>query len=470
MWQTIQLLLGPDEHAGFLIEAVHKWDVKHPVTGETFPKVLPRRCFPLEPDKHMVAWYEGVSERLRKEAEDEERQRNVEAQQAEVRRIHNKSRRDAAADDEISVDSREHALRYFRDPLGRLDVRPSIVRHRTKHPTMGSPRTTMMDMGKEAASSVGHVIKNISSPFMRDTRHRSRSRDPERERRRRSLPENKRHSGSEEPGFSAGRLSPGRANQHRRRSAQFSSSSYDSGNDASEGAGLPPNPSHASHRHHRSGEHDSGLRYSRSHEPTPSSKEYPDYFHGYDDPTHLSPSDPATPPFPSFGPSFGPSASPLFATQVAKYPQPMVPPAAARNARGATGPRPPHASDQPSANRPPPTRSPDLDPRHPVDDRRRHEMRDSRRRSPASGYDDAPGKHRRRDSRDDGASWSPPREPLPARSRRQSEGEMAAYGGAGSRERERDRDRDREPKHRQKQTRFAPGPDSRRPGSDRSRW
>lgn len=70
MWQTIQLLLGPDEHAGFLAEAVAKWDVKDPATGKSFPKILPRECFPQEPDKHMVQWYEGVSERLRKEAED----------------------------------------------------------------------------------------------------------------------------------------------------------------------------------------------------------------------------------------------------------------------------------------------------------------------------------------------------------------------------------------------------------------
>ena len=67
MWQTIQVLLGPDEHSVFLMEAVKRWDIKDPSTGEVLPKILPRQCFPATPDKHMVAWYEGVSERLRTE-------------------------------------------------------------------------------------------------------------------------------------------------------------------------------------------------------------------------------------------------------------------------------------------------------------------------------------------------------------------------------------------------------------------
>jgi hypothetical protein len=78
MWQTIQLLLGPEEHAGFIREAVQQWDIRDPDTGDLYPKILPRRCFPEAPDKHMVAWYEGVSERLRREADEEERQKRIE--------------------------------------------------------------------------------------------------------------------------------------------------------------------------------------------------------------------------------------------------------------------------------------------------------------------------------------------------------------------------------------------------------
>lgn len=34
MWQTIQLLLGPEEHAGFIREAVQQWDIRDPDTGD----------------------------------------------------------------------------------------------------------------------------------------------------------------------------------------------------------------------------------------------------------------------------------------------------------------------------------------------------------------------------------------------------------------------------------------------------
>ncbi|EMC99828.1 hypothetical protein BAUCODRAFT_64355, partial [Baudoinia panamericana UAMH 10762] len=160
MWQTIQLLLGPDEHSQFMMEAVQKWDVKDIDTGDTFPKVLPRRCFPMEPDKHMVAWYEGVSERLRKEAEEEERMREIEAEKADQRRL---------TDDEGSVDSHGPALAYFRNPLFRhVDGRPSIVRRNSKRPAISPRPTTMMDKGKEAAISAGNVIRNIGSPHLWD--------------------------------------------------------------------------------------------------------------------------------------------------------------------------------------------------------------------------------------------------------------------------------------------------------------
>jgi hypothetical protein len=87
MWQTIQILLGPEEHSKFLMEAVRRWDIKDPNNGEVLPKILPRQCFPASPDKHMVAWYEGVSERLRTEAEEEIRrvENEKEADRSRVR-------------------------------------------------------------------------------------------------------------------------------------------------------------------------------------------------------------------------------------------------------------------------------------------------------------------------------------------------------------------------------------------------
>jgi hypothetical protein len=129
MWQTIQLLLGPDEHTKFLIEAVRRWDIEDPDTGEILPKVLPRQCFPAHPDKHMVAWYEGVSERLNAEAEEEMRK-------VEDEREANRSRvalKSQETDDEESVDSRGPALEYFRNPLYRhADSKSTVAPHGSK--------------------------------------------------------------------------------------------------------------------------------------------------------------------------------------------------------------------------------------------------------------------------------------------------------------------------------------------------
>ncbi|GAB1738488.1 hypothetical protein NU219Hw_g3294t1 [Hortaea werneckii] len=167
MWQTIQLLLGPAEHSEFLREAVRRWDVNDPTTGNVFPKILPRQCFPSEPDRHMVAWYEGVSERLRREAEEEERVRELEAEQAETRRIRDKHAKEDAEDAE-SVGSKGPALAYFRNPLYRhVDGRPSIVRSTSKRPGM-SPRPTMRDKAKDGASTMGgaEVCQTISILIM----------------------------------------------------------------------------------------------------------------------------------------------------------------------------------------------------------------------------------------------------------------------------------------------------------------
>ncbi|PYH86881.1 hypothetical protein BO82DRAFT_53177 [Aspergillus uvarum CBS 121591] len=62
-WQTIQLLLDPDEHCRYLQNAVELWDIENP-SGGTFPKTIPRGAFPKSPDPEMVEWHETVSRRF----------------------------------------------------------------------------------------------------------------------------------------------------------------------------------------------------------------------------------------------------------------------------------------------------------------------------------------------------------------------------------------------------------------------
>ena len=424
MWQTIQLLLGPEEHAGFLMEAVQKWDVKDPATGDVFPKILPRSCFPTEPDRHMVAWYEGVSERLRREAEDENRRREVEAEQAETRRLRERGRgEEGATDNEGSVDSKGPALAYFRNPLYRhVDGRPSIVRKNSNRPAL-SPRPTMRNKSKEAATTMGHVIRNIGSPSLWNGRRgsRSASRDTERDKRRRSLPDH-RHSRQHFPGdlpppstngsyeASATGLSPNDPRHGRRRSGQAEQmldlrpATAETADDEYDGDGPSPiySPRPGSHNRHHHQRHSggaesatSGLRHSKSHDPTPSQTDYgSDYFGGYDDPNRRrnsaqdSVGTPAAAPDGEasgagvMGGGFGPSASPLFATHVARQPQPP----------------PPHG---PPPGMRPPTSDP-YGPRKAPSVRRAQDRPFSR--SPA-------GSERRPDTRNSGRYESPHRQP-----------------------------------------------------------
>lgn len=451
MWQTIQLLLGPEEHSGFMMEAVQKWDVKDPISGETFPKILPRHCFPMEPDEKMVAWYEGVSERLRREAEAEERQRDIEAHQAGVRRILDRKR---DPDEEESVDSRSYTMAYFRDPLYRQkDGRPSIVRRNSKRPTL-SPRPTMMDKGKGAASTMGHVIRNIGSPHLWDGRHASNSsRSRDRHGRRRSLPENRFHS--DEAPTSAGndnRFSPehGRYfphHHHRQPSIQMERPATASTDDTHDtwNSADPESVINTARKHHRE---DPELRHSRSHEPTPSQKEYGDYFEGYDDPNRRRNSTYSNSTPEAGGPGFAPSASPLFASHIARQPQPAPPPP--RMPPPQDGPprkspsmRRAQGQDRPYSH----SRSPDPSHRHrDRDDRNpRHSSmsRERRRhdRSPnRSSYDNGsgppPGGHMQPGFPPVGRGPGAPRDPRDIH--------MAPGGIDRSRDRDRERDRDRD--------------------------
>ncbi|CAK4031804.1 Hypothetical predicted protein [Lecanosticta acicola] len=436
MWQTIQLLLGPEEHSDFIREAVQKWDIKDADTGEIFPKILPRECFPHDSDKHMVAWYEGVSERLRREAEEEERRHQIEVEHEEPpRRLHAPERPprregDPPTDDEGSVDSRGPALAYFRNPLYRhVDGRPSIVRRNSKRPAV-SPRQTMMGKGKEAASTFGRIARNVGSPHLWGGRVSSRSRD--RDAKRRSHPEGYHHP-EEIPPTSAGsyenRYSPREHSghgHHHRRSSQLErpperpiSGVVDEDFDAEdEDPVYSPQPRHptgsdsSKHRrnHSRPESRDQGLRHSKSHEPTPSQKEADDYFSsGYDEPppgrrhsTHERPQSPspAAPAGNGIGPSFGPSAGPLFAAHVAKQPPSMARPPSRPPPEDYTGGPPMRNPSIRRAQERYPSRSPESGSRPPphMDPRDRRDPRDPRDRRfdspgrppPGSRYNNSP--------------------------------------------------------------------------------
>ncbi|KAF2669358.1 hypothetical protein BT63DRAFT_425087 [Microthyrium microscopicum] len=153
-WQTIQLLLGPEEHVPFLQSALAQFDVIDPDTGSPFPKLLPKACFPDRPDAQMTKWYEEVSDRLRREQEASTRR------DAETHRGHQHAPKrdhtpDSSADDERQ--ERNEAARYFSNPLYRDRAgRPAIVRQWSR-PSPRSGIGFIQDRGRALAANVRHL-------------------------------------------------------------------------------------------------------------------------------------------------------------------------------------------------------------------------------------------------------------------------------------------------------------------------
>lgn len=161
-WQTIQLLLGPEEHVPFIQNALRTFNVVDPQNGKPFPKLLPKEAFPSQPDEHMVAWHGGISERLR-----------IEAQAVEHVDAHNRSSANMSTDD--SAEERADAAKYFSNPFYRNhDGRAAIVRHITNAPAR------VMEGGK----IVARTIQNIADPHLWSPSHYSQPVSPHRQVRR----------------------------------------------------------------------------------------------------------------------------------------------------------------------------------------------------------------------------------------------------------------------------------------------
>ncbi|KAK8064770.1 hypothetical protein PG994_007408 [Apiospora phragmitis] len=67
-WESLQILLEPEEHVPYMQFAVRNWGLKHPDTGVPFPTDLPKEAFPSQCDPYIDAWHRGCAEKLRHEA------------------------------------------------------------------------------------------------------------------------------------------------------------------------------------------------------------------------------------------------------------------------------------------------------------------------------------------------------------------------------------------------------------------
>jgi hypothetical protein len=67
-WQSIEILLGPEEHVPFIQNAIRTFGIKHPDTGVEFPVDLPKEAFPLIPDVAIEQWHSDCAAKLRERA------------------------------------------------------------------------------------------------------------------------------------------------------------------------------------------------------------------------------------------------------------------------------------------------------------------------------------------------------------------------------------------------------------------
>lgn len=290
-WQTIQLLLGPQEHVPFLQKSVELFDVVDPETNEVFLKMLPSTCFPEKPDEAMEEWYEGVAVRLRREAEAE----------ANGTRVEDEPRNSTDMSGEgSSADEKTGAFKYFEDPMYRKSrPRPAFMRHVSKEQARASN-----DHGP--VSRVRHML----NPFSR----------------RRSLPPGRyaddSYSDDDATPIASNPPATQRYSTHKRPYPPPRESSLCT-TDSDSDPEKPP-----------SRRRTPVLRHRTSHEPPVSPREYfPTYHEPYrPSPQHL-PSDRAdarTASALSSQPVYGPTKSPLFATHVAQmqarnyYERPVV--------------------------------------------------------------------------------------------------------------------------------------------------
>ncbi|KAJ3569012.1 hypothetical protein NPX13_g6225 [Xylaria arbuscula] len=153
-WQSLQILLGPEEHVPFLQYAVANWNLKDPYTGDAFPVDLPATAFPSTCDPAVDEWHRACGERLREAAtpmEDDERP--LPRRHSSETRIPTASRNSAYGVPAGGVPRYRPESEYFRRrrPMSYVHV----PEHRYPPQTSYAGHTSVPEAGRRAGSSSG---------------------------------------------------------------------------------------------------------------------------------------------------------------------------------------------------------------------------------------------------------------------------------------------------------------------------
>ncbi|KAJ8129498.1 hypothetical protein O1611_g4135 [Lasiodiplodia mahajangana] len=134
-WQSLQILLGPEEHVPYLQYAVAHWNLKHPFTGDPFPTDLPATAFPAVCDAAVDEWHKACGEKLREAATPIDDEGGLPRRHDSDSRIHASSNKNHGASTGATFYPRP-ASDYFRRrrPLSYVHVTEPRYSQHTSHP------------------------------------------------------------------------------------------------------------------------------------------------------------------------------------------------------------------------------------------------------------------------------------------------------------------------------------------------
>ncbi|KAI5787674.1 hypothetical protein DFH27DRAFT_221913 [Peziza echinospora] len=120
-WQTIQLLMEPDEHAEYMQQAVLRLGLLDPETQDSFSDLgpIPREAFPAEQDAETLEWHKNVF--LKRIRDDEEREKAA-AEEGQ------KQRGGAAAPGGGGAEDAGEERNVHAEEAEELDMRPERMR------------------------------------------------------------------------------------------------------------------------------------------------------------------------------------------------------------------------------------------------------------------------------------------------------------------------------------------------------
>ncbi|RYC57843.1 hypothetical protein CHU98_g8379 [Xylaria longipes] len=163
-WESLQILLGPEEHVPYLQYAVSNWNLKHPYTGEPFPVDLPATAFPAVCDAAVDEWHRACGEKLREAATPNEEEERPPRRHDFDSYIHTFSGSKSHGASPGTVPRHRPESEYFRRrrpmPMSYVHVPEPRYPQHTSHPTVP-------EAGSRLSSSSGSSLEG----FTRGRRH-----------------------------------------------------------------------------------------------------------------------------------------------------------------------------------------------------------------------------------------------------------------------------------------------------------